>query len=253
MQGNNSNLSNRSSTTDFPWTEEQFAECLHQAVKSYWKSRGGQSKSQTKRGVKDTGTRGEVTGGQHLNAVLTLLVEIARAAGFADAEIKLNAGIELPGFFRPQKRWDMIVVRGDRLCAALELKSQVGSFGNNFNNRSEEAIGTSTDFWTAFREGRMGKATPWLGYFFFLEDAEQSTRPVGLKNSLFPPFEIFEGTSYAQRYAILCERLVLEHKYTRTALILSPRGHGGRYSEPNLQLGFHGFAKGLHGHLIGCR
>lgn len=241
------------SVGDFPWTEAQLAKRLRLAVGSYWSGRSGQSDSQGKRGVADAGTRGEVTGGQHFNAVLLMLIETAQAAGFTDEEIKLNAGVELPGFFRPQKRWDLIVVRGGRLCAALELKSQVGSFGNNFNNRSEEAIGNSTDFWTAFREGRLGKATPWLGYVFFLELAEQSTRPVKLKKSIFPPLEIFEGTSYAQRYAILCERLVLEHKYTRTALVMSPRGLVGDYTEPNPQLGFYGFAKALHGHLIGCR
>jgi hypothetical protein len=99
----------------------------------------------------------------------------------------------------------------------------------------------------------MGKSTPWLGYFFFLEDTEKSTRPVSLKKSIFPPFEIFEGTSYSQRYAILCDRLVLEHKYTRTALLMSPRGRLGNYSEPDPQLGFYRFAKELHAHLIGCQ
>lgn len=242
-----------SPTGEFPWTEAQFAQHLRAAVKTYWTGRSGQSKSQKKRGVTDGGTRGEVTGGQHLNAVLKLLVETALSAGFSNDEIRLNVGIELPGFFRPQKRWDLVAVRKDRLCAALEMKSQVGSFGNNFNNRSEEAIGNSTDFWTAFREGRMGKETPWLGYFFFLEHAEKSTRPVGLKKSIFPPFEIFEGTSYSQRYAILCERLVLEHKYTRTALLMSPRGRSGDYTEPNPQLGLYGFAKALHAHLNGCQ
>lgn len=40
------------------------------------------------------------------------------------------------------------------MIAAVELKSQVGpSFGNNCNNRTEEAIGTAHDFWTAYREG----------------------------------------------------------------------------------------------------
>ena len=39
-----------------------------------------------------------------------------------------------------------------RLLAVIELKSQVGpSFGNNFNNRTEEAIGSAVDFWTAYR------------------------------------------------------------------------------------------------------
>ena len=45
----------------------------------------------------------------------------------------------------------------------------------------------------------------------------------------------------------------MEHKYTRTALVLSPRGNAGDFTEPNPQLGFHGFAKAFHGHLVGCR
>ncbi len=98
----------------------------------------------------------------------------------------------------------------------------------------------------------MGKETPWLGYLFLLEHAEKSTQPVGLKKSFFPPFPIFEGTSYARRYEILCERLVLERKYTRTALLLSPRGKQGKFIEPNPALGFYGFAKSLHAHLVGC-
>ena len=81
-----------SPTHDFPWTEAQFAEHLRKAVRNYWKSRGGQSKSQVKRGITDVGTRGEVTGGQHLNAVLKLLVETVRASGFSNEDIKLNAG-----------------------------------------------------------------------------------------------------------------------------------------------------------------
>jgi hypothetical protein len=239
-------------TAEFPWTEPELSGRLRAAVKQYWSGRSGQSKTQGKKGSRDVGTRGEVTGGQHLNGVLKLLVELVRSVGYSEDEIRLGAGMELPGYFRPQKRWDMIVVRDGRLIAAIELKSQVGSFGNNFNNRTEEAIGNATDFWTAFREGRIGSTTPWLGYFFFLELAEQSTRPVALKRSLFPPFEVFEGTSYAARYAILCERLVLEHKYTRTALVLSPRDRSGVYEEPNFQLGFYGFARALHGHLVGA-
>ena len=240
-------------TKDFPWTEPKLAKRVQAAVRKYWQGRGGQSSQQGKRGVKDAGNRGEVTGGQHLNAFLSLLTEVAKAAGFSGDEIKLSQGIELPGFFRPQKKWDMIVVRGSRLCAAVELKSQVGAFGNNFNNRSEEAIGNATDFWTAFREGGMGKETPWLGFLFLLELAEKSTKPVSLKKSFFPPFKVFEGTSYAKRYEILCERLVLERKYTRTALLLSPRDKSGKFTEPNPTLQFHGFAKSLYAHLVGCR
>ena len=178
----------------FPWTEPQLSRLMAKAVADYWKGRGGQSKRQGKSGAKDVGTRSEVTGGQHLNGFLTLLCDVIRAAGFSENEILLKSGMELPGYFRPQKKWDVVVVRKERLYAAIELKSQVGSFGNNFNNRSEEAIGNSTDFWTAYREGAMGLHQPWLGYFFLLEKAQKSTQPVQLRNGCFPALSIFTGT-----------------------------------------------------------
>ncbi len=237
---------------EFGWSEAELGRELRLAIKAYWKNRGGQSARQALTGVRDAGTRAEVTGGKHLNQVLMLLCKVVAGAGFKKDEIFFNIGLELPGYFRPQKRWDVVVTRGGRLCAALELKSQVGSFGNNFNNRSEEAIGCSTDFWTAFREGALGAQAPWLGYLFLLEKAEKSTRPVALKTSPFPPFDIFQGTSYAQRYAILCERLVLERKYSGASLILAPKSKTGIYEEPAPGLGFYAFAKALHGHLVGC-
>lgn len=240
-------------TSAFPWTKAQLDAVLRKAIASYWTGRGGQSQRQGKLGAKDVGTRAEVTGGQHLNAVLALLVTVAKSAGFSESEIHLSRDLELPGYFRPQKRWDLVIVREQRLCAAIELKSQVGSFGNNFNNRSEEAIGSSTDFWTAYREGALGLQAPWLGFFFLLEQAEQSTRPVALKRGTFPALPVFANTSYAQRYALLCERLLLERKYSAATLVMAPRSQTGEYTEPNPQLSFAALAKSLHAHLVGCR
>jgi hypothetical protein len=237
----------------FPWTDAELLNETSLAVRAYWGSRGVQSKRQGRKGAKDPGTRSEVTAGQHMNGVLKIIARVALAAGFSREEILQSGALELPGYFRAQKRWDIVVVRRGRLCAAVELKSQVGSFGNNFNNRSEEAIGNSTDFWTAFREGGLGSDTPWLGYFFLLELAPKSTRPVSLKSGQFPPFPIFEGTSYARRYEILCERLVLERKYTKTSLLLTPRGSSGEFAEPSDVLSFRSFLVSLHAHLLGCR
>jgi hypothetical protein len=60
----------------------------------------------------------------------------------------------LPGYFRPAKEWDLLVISKNNLIASIEIKSQVGpSFGNNFNNRVEEALGNACDIWTAYREG----------------------------------------------------------------------------------------------------
>ena len=95
-----------------------------------------------------------------------LIVDLIRKNGLKDAEIhQKRALLTLPGYFRPTKLWDMIVMRKERLVATVELKSHVGpSFGNNFNNRTEEAIGTAHDFWTAYREGAFGKTPkPFVG------------------------------------------------------------------------------------------
>lgn len=72
--------------------------------------------------------------------ITALLVD----AGIAYEHIFSRQSLELPGFFRPAKEWDLlVVVDGHRLVVA-EAKSQVGlSFGNNFNNRTEEAIGST--------------------------------------------------------------------------------------------------------------
>jgi hypothetical protein len=240
-------------TGNFPWSDLELKRKVRAAVRSYWLARGSQAQLQKQSGVSDVGTRGEVTGGQHLNAFLHLLCDVARAAGFIEEEIHFRHGVELPGYYRPLKKWDIVVTQGKRLCAALEMKSQVGpSFGNNFNNRSEEAIGSSTDFWVAYREGAMGTHQPWLGYFLLVEESPRSTSPIRLADAIFEPMPIFHNTSYVERYGILCQRLVLERNYNSAALLVSPRGNDGRYSEPIPGMSFFDFAKSLFGHLIGA-
>ncbi len=103
--------------------------------------------------------------------------------------------LTLPGYFRPTKLWDLLVIYKGELIAAIELKSQVGpSFGNNFNNRTEESIGTAHDLWTAFREEAFGKQPrPFVGWLMMVEDAPESRRPVRDSSPHFPVFEEFKG------------------------------------------------------------
>jgi hypothetical protein len=161
--------------------------------------------------------------------------------------------VELPGFFRPVKKWDLVVVKDGEFLAALELKSHIGpSFGNNYNNRTEEALGNATDLWRAFREGKFGKSPrPWLGYLMMLEEAEGSLSPVAVKEPHFKVFEEFRGASYARRYELLCDRLVKENLYNASCLILSSHEGGprGKYTEPLPELGFERFVKPLVAHV----
>jgi hypothetical protein len=159
----------------------------------------------------------------------------------------------LPGYFRPNKKWDFIVVVKGRLVAALEAKSQVGpSFGNNFNNRTEEAMGSALDLWTAFREQAFGSAVrPWIGYMFLLEDCARSTTPVSVKEPHFKVFPEFRNSSYAKRYELFCRRLILEKHYDSSAFLMSnpEKGINGDYSEPAPDLAFESFASSLVAHV----
>jgi hypothetical protein len=88
-----------------------------------------------------------------MDGFIDLFTELITAASIAERYVFRKKAVELPGFFRPTKEWDLLVVREQTLLAAIEAKSQVGSsFGNNFNNRTKEAIGSALDLWTAYRE-----------------------------------------------------------------------------------------------------
>src|SRR6185437_16682999 len=96
-----------------------------------------------------------------------LVIELIKVNGLAHADIyQQRSLLTLPGYFRPTKLWDLLVLHQGRLIAAIELKSQIGpSFGNNFNNRAEEAIGTAHDFWTAYRDKAFGEQSrPFIGW-----------------------------------------------------------------------------------------
>ncbi|MDG6913513.1 MAG: hypothetical protein JRN35_10605 [Nitrososphaerota archaeon] len=76
-----------------------------------------------------------MTGGKQMMGFCTLITKLLTTNGVKETHVYANERLELPGFYRPTKEWDMVVVSGGMLIAALEFKSQRGpSFGNNFNN-----------------------------------------------------------------------------------------------------------------------
>lgn len=182
------------------------------------------------------------------------VASIIKDAGGADASIFTGSqrSTNLPGYFRAEKNWDLLVVGDGRLLACVEFKSQVGSFGNNFNNRCEESIGNAHDFWTAYREGAFeGSPRPWLGYLMLLEDAPAARRPVNVREPHFKVFPEFRDASYATRYQLLMQRLLRERLYDGAGFLMSSRKDGARgiYSEPDPEIGFVAFARSLHAHV----
>ncbi len=225
---------------------------LQDAVQSYWNARASNKEKQIEGGKIDAGTRGEVTGGSQMGAMEVLVADILYDAGLKKADVKTRTSLELPGYYRSEKKWDLIVVSEGQLVTAMEFKSQVGpSFGNNFNNRSEEAIGSATDIWVAYREGRFGKTpTPFLGYFFLLEDCERVKTPVRNKEPYFKVDPVFDKASYSKRYELLARRLVLERVYSAACLLMATNSPQTVITQPAEDLNFQRFVAALRGHVV---
>jgi hypothetical protein len=184
-----------------------------------------------------------------MDGFIELIHDLLAESGLPEATIFRNSRIELLGYFRPTKEWDLLAVIDGTLLASIEFKSQVGpSFGNNYNNRTEEALGNATDLWAAYREGAFTPSQrPWVGYLMLLEEAPGSTAPVAVAEPHFHVFDEFRGASYAKRYEILCMKLVRERLYDAACLILSEPEGGARglFREPNAEIGFEYFVTSL--------
>lgn len=226
---------------------------MPEAVRLHWLARHEAANREGKKA--DQGTRGQVTGGKHLHALADFFVDVVKANGVQAPNVHVNGRLlTLPGFFRPTKNWDLVVMDGPHLIAAIEFKSQVGSFGNNANNRAEEVIGLGVDLWKAHREGAFGKGAPmpFVGYFFLLEDNPTVWRQSKELSLLFPVLPPFRGgVSYSKRYEILCEMLVQEKIYTAASVILSPSNPGtdGSYKELSEATSVKRFVATLAGHV----
>ena len=254
-------------------------ERVRQAVRHFWTVRRNQAAAQGggEQDARDRGTRGAVTGGKQMDGfsrlILSLLIEsgISRSMIYCKArpegepvpprtrprkpeEGPRDTQTQLPGWFRAEKDWDLVIIINGTLVGVIEYKSQVGSFGNNFNNRSEESIGVALDFKAAYREGAY-KPSPksWVGYLMLLEDAPGSRSPVQVVQPHFRVFPEFIGASYAKRYEILLTKMVREQLYDSACLIMSPEAAGqakGQYIEPSPELTFRNFATSLVAHAI---
>ena len=211
--------------------EANAAPDIARAVQQFWSARLAAAQKQAGTGTVDQGERGGVTGGKNLAGFAKIIADMILQHGPPGVEVWGGTReIALPGHFRPSKLWDVVATHDNEVLAAVELKSHVGpSFGNNFNNRTEEALGNSHDFWAAYEEGAFGFGPrPFLGWLILVEDAPGSRSPVsGPKvppGSLLP--KEFIGASYLTRYERFCDRLVARGLYSAAAVIASPRDAG---------------------------
>ncbi len=216
------------------------------AINYFWRTKNKQLKRSS-----DSSNRGAVVGGKQLDGFLKLLKDACLSVG-VPLECIYDKNNYVPGYFRSSKDWDfMIISPSGKLLALIELKSQVGSYGNNFNNRTEEALGNATDLWTAYREQEFPTyGTPWVGYLMVIGQDEKSTVPIRNYTNHFPVLCEFENASYIDRYKILCEKLMSERLYTATCLICTKDAK--TFCDATESLSIARFIDSLKGYLIGC-
>ncbi len=211
------------------------------AIKSFWETK---QKQLTASG--DSSNRGAVVGGKQLDAFAELLKRLAIEQGVPEKCIYTSQAY-LPGYFRSSKDWDFLIIAPNKkLIAAVELKSQIGSYGNNFNNRTEEAV----DLWTAFRENQFpGQTAPWIGYLTVVGKDEGSTNPVRNNESHYSVLPEFKSASYLDRYRVLCQKLILERHYSMAALVCT--SGPDHYEDMSEDTSIERFILSFIGHLIG--
>lgn len=219
------------------------------AVRAFWTGRDLQAQRQIQSGQLDAGTRGAVTGGKHLRPLEDAVAELFTPLVERGAEVRSGTRLTLPGHYRRSKDWDLLVTFKGALVAAVEFKSQVGSIGNNFNNRTEEALGNAVDIWKAYEEGTFGPVRPWLGFVFVIEHSDVSSRVSKVApGTLYPADPIFSGTSYIDRYRILAQRLVRERLYDATCVLTTRKGDG-ILEEPVPEVSVANFAAAVTGRI----
>lgn len=230
---------------------------ISKAVKSFWRARE---------------TMG-VRSGKTLDAFVELLTWVVHNNGLPDAVIITGRQAQLPGFFRPTKSWDVVIMNHGTLIAAIELKSIADSFGKNANNRNEEVLGSGIDIKEAFEENAFeGITRLFTGYLILVEDCPEtlSTIQIQMKhframnefmanpqnrdeiyvkdhNGLFPAID---GVSYMDRFDILCRRLMQKNLYTAASVIQSPRSgiNNGEYCDVSKDTSIKAFLASLASH-----
>jgi hypothetical protein len=193
------------------------------ARREFWTIRQAQADRQARRGRRDAGSRGTVTAGGHMDDFAHAIREIFEAEGIRREFVRIGRGLTIPGYFRPTKDWDVVVCNGRELGALVELKSQVGSLGRNFNNRAEEAIGNAKDVRVAFTKDLLGTEAPFLAFLMVIEDCDDVICSRKTRSKFFAIDPELRDTPFAVRWQRLLSRLVREQLYDTACLLPTTR------------------------------
>lgn len=237
---------------------EGYDQRVRGAVKCFWESR----------------ERDGVRSGKTLDGFVDLLAWVVHNNGLPNARVVCGREASVPGFFRPTKLWDVLILNEQTLIAAIEMKSIADSFGKNSNNRAEEALGSGIDLREAFRENAIDGLTQlFTGYLILVENCQETQSNVQIQMKYFRAmpdfvaaqaienfryernadgvFQPVDGVSYMQRFCIMCRRLMQKELYRSACVISSPRTAitDGSYADVSHDTSIRAFLASLGGYV----
>ena len=113
-------------TLDLANYEEQARE----AVKLFWGNREAALARQVEAGNVDAGARGAVTAGKNMDGFLVIAQSLIEANGLQEAQICVKQrALTLPGFYRPTKLWDMLVMHRGQIFIEGDVAEIVSRLG----------------------------------------------------------------------------------------------------------------------------
>ena len=189
---------------------------IKHAILELFKLQNEASENQRKHGHSDRGARSGVTSGKHLDPLAKEICNELMNCGLSEKDVFFgNKNMELPGWFRPTKQWDILAFYEKKLIVAVELKSISSSFGNNANNRTEEAVGSAVDANSAVKYNLYGNGYPPIFcYVLIVKSDADSRRVVHRPNEPhYKSDKTFYDISYIDRLGIMCQRLLAERLY----------------------------------------
>lgn len=149
--------------------------------------------------------------------------KVALEAGVPDSDIIIPTSSRdqrtvLPGNFRPTKNWDFLIIKNRIPLVALEFKSIMSSFGNNLNNRAEEAVGQGADLNAVLEANEIPLESVFSGYLMIMADDPASSRSTQMTNlPLHDLLVEMNGLSYQERGDRMCQRLEEDGVWTCTS------------------------------------
>ena len=186
---------------------------------SFWNEKDEALRRSAAAGRSGQGT--QARDAKHMRRLARFVRQMFIDAGLDESEVFIDRAI--PGYYRRSKNWDVVAMHKGQLVGLVELKSQVGSEGNNGNNRIEEALGNAFDAETAQELNQaFGTLSVWRAFCLVFGSDPSSARPVALRSRpLFDLDPAFDRMTYGGQWEIAVERFVQTGVYDAGWMVAS--------------------------------